>query len=75
MSTASPSRGRLLRVAGVQVESRNGEVEANLARAAAWVAQAAERGAQRVLCPISAEGPCERLGASSTGPCACPAPS
>lgn len=51
MSAASPSRGRLLRVAGVQVESRNGEVEANLARAAAWVAQAAERGAQLVLCP------------------------
>ena len=51
MSTASLSRGRALRIAGVQVESRNGEVEANLARAGAWVAQAAERGAHLVLCP------------------------
>ncbi|MFI5398610.1 MAG: carbon-nitrogen hydrolase family protein [Candidatus Binatia bacterium] len=51
MSTASPSRGPPLRIAGVQVESRNGEVEANLARAGAWVAQAAERGAHLVLCP------------------------
>jgi N-carbamoylputrescine amidase len=51
MSTASPSRGPALHIAGVQIESRNGEVEANLARAGAWVAQAAERGAHLVLCP------------------------
>ena len=40
-----------LRVAAVQVESRNGEGARNLARAAPWVARAAERGAQLVLCP------------------------
>jgi N-carbamoylputrescine amidase len=51
MSTAFPSHGPALRIAGVQVESRNSEVEANLARAGAWVAQAAERGARLVLCP------------------------
>ncbi len=51
MRRASSSRTRVLRVAGVQVESRNGEVEANLARAATWVAQATERGAKLVLCP------------------------
>jgi N-carbamoylputrescine amidase len=51
MTTASPSRGPALRIAGVQVESRNGEVEANLGRAGARVAQAAERGARLVLCP------------------------
>lgn len=51
MSTASPSRGPALRVAGIQVESRNGEVEANLGRAGARVAQAAECGARLVLCP------------------------
>jgi N-carbamoylputrescine amidase len=50
MSTPS-SRGRVLRVAGVQVESRNGEVEANLGRAGSQVADAAARGARLVLCP------------------------
>jgi N-carbamoylputrescine amidase len=42
---------RTLCVAGVQVESRDGEVEANLARAEPLVAEAAARGAQLVLCP------------------------
>jgi len=42
---------RILRVAAVQVESRDGEVEANLARAEPLVAEAAARGAQLVLCP------------------------
>jgi N-carbamoylputrescine amidase len=51
MGTARPSRGPTLRIAGVQVESRNGEVEANLDRAGTWVAQAAAQGARLVLCP------------------------
>jgi len=51
VSTTLPAHGPALRIAGVQVESRNGEVEANLARAGTWVAQAAERGAHFVLCP------------------------
>src|SRR5688572_1178229 len=42
---------RVLRVAGVQVESRNSDVGANLQRAEALVAVAAERGAELVLCP------------------------
>jgi N-carbamoylputrescine amidase len=42
---------RKLRVAGVQVESRNGEGEGNLRRAEAFVRLAAEQGAQLVLCP------------------------
>lgn len=42
---------RTLRVAGVQVESRNRDVEGNLRRAEVLVAQAAERGAELVLCP------------------------
>jgi N-carbamoylputrescine amidase len=51
MSTPYPSRGQVLRVAGVQVESLNGAVDANLGRAGARVAQAAEHGARLVLCP------------------------
>lgn len=51
MSTPSASHGQVLRVAGVQVESRNGEIETNLGRAEARVAQAAEHGARLVLCP------------------------
>ncbi len=43
--------GRSLCVAAVQLASQNGEREANLARAAAWVAQAAQHGAQLVLLP------------------------
>ena len=42
---------RTLRVAGVQVESRNLDVHGNLRRAAALVTVAAERGAEVVLCP------------------------
>jgi N-carbamoylputrescine amidase len=42
---------RTLRVAGVQVESRNLDVRGNLRRAEALVAVAAERGAELVLCP------------------------
>jgi N-carbamoylputrescine amidase len=42
---------RTLRVAGVQVESRNLDVQGNLRRAEALVAVAAERGAELVLCP------------------------
>jgi N-carbamoylputrescine amidase len=42
---------RTLRVAGVQVDSRNLDVQGNLRRAEALVAVAAERGAQLVLCP------------------------
>ena len=51
MNTPYPSHGQVLRLAGVQVESRNGAVEANLGRAGARVAQAAEHGARLVLCP------------------------
>ncbi|MGH7893947.1 MAG: carbon-nitrogen hydrolase family protein, partial [Candidatus Binatia bacterium] len=46
-----PRPPRTLRLAAVQVESRNGEVEANLSRAEPLVAEAAARGAQLVLCP------------------------
>jgi N-carbamoylputrescine amidase len=42
---------RTLRVAAVQVQSRDGGGEANLARAEPFVAQAAARGARLVLCP------------------------
>jgi N-carbamoylputrescine amidase len=42
---------RTLRVAGIQVESRNLDVRGNLRRAEALVAAAAERGAELVLCP------------------------
>jgi N-carbamoylputrescine amidase len=42
---------RTLRVAAVQVESKNGEAEANLANAEPWVRDAAARGAVLVLCP------------------------
>ncbi len=42
---------RRIRVAGVQVESRNLDVEGNLRRAEALVEVAAERGATLVLCP------------------------
>ena len=42
---------RALRVAGVQVESRNSDVDGNLRRAGVLVAAAAERGAELVLCP------------------------
>jgi N-carbamoylputrescine amidase len=42
---------RRLRVAGVQVESRNLDVQGNLRRAETLVAAAAERGAELVLCP------------------------
>jgi N-carbamoylputrescine amidase len=42
---------RTLRVAGVQVESRNLDVRGNLRRAEALVAAAAARGAELVLCP------------------------
>ncbi len=42
---------RTLRVAGVQVESRNLDVQGNLRRAEGLVAVAAERGAELVLCP------------------------
>jgi N-carbamoylputrescine amidase len=38
-------------VAAVQVESHNGAPEANLARAEPWIAEAASRGAELVLCP------------------------
>jgi len=42
---------RSLRVAAVQVESRDGAVEENLARAERWVVEAARRGAELVLWP------------------------
>ena len=42
---------RTLRVAGVQVESRNFDVEGNLRRAESLVAAAGDRGAELVLCP------------------------
>jgi N-carbamoylputrescine amidase len=42
---------RTLRVAGVQAESRNFDVEGNLRRAEALVAAASQRGAELVLCP------------------------
>jgi len=42
---------RTLRVAGVQVESRNRDVDGNLRRAEVLVAVAAQRGAELVLCP------------------------
>ncbi len=42
---------RTIRVAGVQALSADGEAAANLAGAAKHVGQAAERGAQLVLCP------------------------
>jgi N-carbamoylputrescine amidase len=42
---------RTLGVAGVQLECRNGEVEANLAHAERFVARARDRGAQLILCP------------------------
>jgi len=42
---------RTLRVAGIQVESRNLDVQGNLQRAEAQAAVAAERGAELVLCP------------------------
>jgi len=42
---------RTIKVAGVQVESRNFDVQGNLQRAEALVAVAAERGALLVLCP------------------------
>jgi N-carbamoylputrescine amidase len=42
---------RTLRLAGVQVESRNLDVQGNLRRAEALVAVAAQRGAELVLCP------------------------
>jgi N-carbamoylputrescine amidase len=40
-----------LRIAAVQVESHDGEIAANLARAEPFVAEAAAAGAQLVLCP------------------------
>ena len=42
---------RTLRVAGIQVESRNLDVAGNLRRAEALVTAAAERGPELVLCP------------------------
>src|SRR5262245_17006651 len=42
---------RMLRVAGVQVESRNFDVHGNLRRAEVLVAGAAKSGAELVLCP------------------------
>ena len=42
---------RTLRLAAIQVESRNGDVQGNLRRAEALVAVAAQRGADLVLCP------------------------
>jgi N-carbamoylputrescine amidase len=42
---------RRLRIAGIQVESRNLDLEGNLQRAETLVAVAAERGAELVLCP------------------------
>lgn len=42
---------RILKVAGVQVESRNLDVEGNLRRAESLVTVAAQRGAELVLCP------------------------
>lgn len=42
---------RTLKVAGIQVESRNLDVQGNLRRAEGLVAAAAERGAELVLCP------------------------
>ena len=42
---------RTLSLAGVQLETRNGEIEANLAHAEHFVALARERGAQLILCP------------------------
>lgn len=42
---------RTLGLAGIQLESRNGEIEANLARAERFVELARERRAQLVLCP------------------------
>lgn len=45
------SSARSLRVAAVQSASHAGAVLANLARAEAWVVEAARRGAKLVLCP------------------------
>ena len=42
---------RTLSLAGVQLETRNGEVEANLVHAEHFVALAREGGAQLILCP------------------------
>jgi N-carbamoylputrescine amidase len=42
---------RTIRVAAVQVESRNGEIAGNLARAEPYVVEAARRGADLVVCP------------------------
>lgn len=42
---------RSLRVAAVQVASHDGAPLANLARAGTWVAEAARRGAELVVCP------------------------
>jgi N-carbamoylputrescine amidase len=45
------SAPRRVRVAAVQVTSENGQLERNLANAERFVAEAAERGAEVVLCP------------------------
>jgi N-carbamoylputrescine amidase len=50
-SVSGAVHSRTLSLAGVQIESRNGEVEANLAHAEPFVARARERGAQLILCP------------------------
>jgi N-carbamoylputrescine amidase len=42
---------RTLKIAGIQVESRNGDVQGNLNRAEALIAAAAQRGAELALCP------------------------
>src|SRR5688500_13824183 len=42
---------RTLKIAGIQVESRNFDVDGNLQRAEELVAVAATRGAELVLCP------------------------
>lgn len=42
---------RILRVAAVQMESKNGLIEANLEHAAGFIEQAAEKGAELILLP------------------------
>lgn len=43
--------GRTIRVAAVQMESKNGQIEANLKKARHFIDQAAQRGAKLIILP------------------------
>lgn len=53
---------RVVRVVSVQMESQNGQLEANLEHAVSPIEQAAQKGGRRILLPTNLTGQLPKYG-------------